>query len=74
VENRIKEIILQIMEEQDELTVIEPQLSSNLIANLGLDSFSLAVLTVQIEDEFGVDIFKDEFPQTIQEILDILNR
>ena len=53
---------------------VDITLESNLKDDLGLDSFALALLTVQIEDEFNVDIFGNDFPQTVSDILDILNR
>lgn len=53
---------------------VDITLESNLKDDLGLDSFALALLTVQIEDEFNVDIFANDFPQTVSDIVDILNR
>ncbi|MDG1314131.1 MAG: phosphopantetheine-binding protein, partial [Flavobacteriaceae bacterium] len=45
--------------------------STLLINDLGLDSFNLAQLTVEIESEFGVDIFEDG---VISNVGDILNQ
>jgi len=39
-----------------------------------MDSLDLAELTVRIEDEFGVDIFEDGMIDTVQEILDKINK
>jgi len=41
---------------------------ASLRKDLGLDSLSLAQLTVVIEDRFGVDIFEDSIVDTIDEI------
>ena len=47
--------------------------SMNLKDDLGMDSFMLAELTVSIEDEFGVDIFKNDMVFTIGDIKNKLN-
>jgi len=47
--------------------------SMNLKDDLGMDSFMLAELTVAIEDEFGVDIFKNDMVFTIGDIKNKLN-
>jgi acyl carrier protein len=47
--------------------------SMNLKDDLGFDSFMLAELTVEIEEETGVDIFKDGMVFTIEDILKKLN-
>lgn len=65
---KVISILQGIMEEE-----LPIELSSHLKNDLGLDSFSLAQLTVEIEDEFDVDIFEgDEFPQTVQDVIDRL--
>ena len=40
----------------------------NLREDLGFTSFDLAELTVNIEDEFDIDIFEDGFVNTVGEI------
>jgi len=35
---------------------------------LGFDSFDLAELTVNIEEEFGVDVFADSIPSTLGDL------
>jgi acyl carrier protein len=47
--------------------------SINLKNDLGFDSFMLAELTVEIEEETGIDIFKDGMVFTISDILKKLN-
>lgn len=41
--------------------------------DLGLDSLELAELTVRLEAEFGVDIFREGLVNTVAEVLDRLN-
>ena len=72
-ENKIKEFILEILEE-DSITLEYPiTLDSHLKNDIGLDSLNLALLTVKIEDEFNVDIFEDGLVFTVSDILDKLN-
>jgi len=47
---------------------------SSMRNDLGMDSLDLAELTVRIEDEFGVDIFEDGMVDTVQQILDKINK
>jgi len=76
MEERIKEIIRQIMIDNGDQELLKSYSNdSNLKDDLGLDSFSLALMTVQIEDEFGVDVFSDGnyIPKTVKDITDYLN-
>ena len=73
MEDKIIEIVKSTAEESGvELWSNDITRSSHLKDDVGLDSFSLALLTVKIEDEFGVDVFENSFPQTISDIIDIL--
>ena len=76
MEERIKDIIGQIMIDNGDQELLKSYNNdSNLKDDLGLDSFSLALMTVQIEDEFGVDVFSDGnyIPKTVKDIIDYLN-
>lgn len=42
--------------------------------DLGMDSLELAVLTVKIEAEFGVDVFADGVVKTVGEIEEKIRR
>lgn len=42
--------------------------NDKLREDLGLSSFDLAEITVNIEDEYGIDIFEDGLVNTIGEI------
>jgi len=73
MEDKIIEIVKSTAEESGvELWSNDITKSSHLKDDVGLDSFSLALLTVKIEDEFGVDVFENSFPQTISDIINIL--
>lgn len=48
--------------------------TSLLREDIGFDSFDLAELTVRIEDEFDVDIFKDGIVNTVEEIFQKLQK
>lgn len=47
---------------------------SNLRNDLFFDSLALASLTVQIEEEFGVDIFEKMNVQTVGQIYQIIEK
>ena len=50
---------------------ISPQ--ANLKQDLGLDSLSLAELSVRLENEFGVDVYEENIPKTVGDIIKILS-
>jgi acyl carrier protein len=70
IENLIKIIIKEI---KNDIDIQNINNNSHLKNDLGLDSFNLALMTVKIEDEYGVDIFADGIVTTFGEIIEILN-
>jgi|TARA_B100001057_G_C22125535_1_gene672489 acyl carrier protein len=69
MKEKVIEIILNIMKENDvSIKVLDIGDSTLLIDDLDLDSFNLAQLTVEIESEFGVDIFEDGVIESVGEI------
>lgn len=52
--------------------IIALQEGTDLRKDLGFSSFDLAELTVRVEDEFGIDIFKDGIVNTIAEVYEKL--
>lgn len=69
---KLKQIINEILEDNDLETPEEISLNSRLKEDIGFDSFNLALLTVKIEDECGVDIFENSFPKTVGDIIDLI--
>lgn len=70
MKEKVIEIIKNILKENDiKLSVEEINESTILTDELGLDSFNLAQLTVEIESEFSVDIFENEVISTVGDIL-----
>jgi acyl carrier protein len=60
MKEKVIEIIKNLIIENDiEVSTEEINDSTSLMNELGLDSFNLAQLTVEIESEFGVDIFEN---------------
>ena len=49
-------------------------LHHSLQSDLGLDSLELAELTVRIDAETGVDVFKEGVVRTVGEVVDRLRR
>lgn len=52
--------------------IIALEEGTDLRKDLGFSSFDLAELTVRVEDEFGIDIFKDGIVNTIAEVYEKL--
>ena len=71
ISKKVIKIILNIIEENDINSIAFEDISekSILTDDLGLDSFNLAQLTVEIEEEFGIDIFENQIPTTVKDIL-----
>lgn len=65
----LNEVLL--VSERAPVNRLEPTM--RLRQDLGLDSLELAELTVRLEAEFGVDIFRDGLVNTVAEVLDRLN-
>ena len=73
MKEKVIEIIKNILIENDiEMSVEEINDSTILTDDLGLDSFNLAQLTVEIESEFGVDIFENGVISTVGDIFNQL--
>jgi acyl carrier protein len=73
MKEKVIEIIKNILSENNlEMSVEEINDSTKLTDDLGLDSFNLAQLTVEIESEFGVDIFENGVISTVGEIFNQL--
>ena len=72
MKEQVIKIIKNILTENGiEISVEEINDSTILTDDLGLDSFNLAQLTVEIESEFGVDIFENG---VISSVGDIFNQ
>lgn len=68
METKILEIINQIRINKGENKLLSIKHTDALREDLGLDSFDLAELTVHIEVEYDIDIFKDGMVSCIEEI------
>lgn len=68
MEQKVLEIINNIRANKEMIPVVELRPELRLREDLGLTSFDLAELTVNIEDEFDIDIFEDGLVNTVGEI------
>jgi acyl carrier protein len=68
MEKIVLEIINRIRLSKEMTPLTELHTDDNLRDDLGFTSFDLAELTVNIEDEFEIDIFEDGLINTIGEI------
>jgi acyl carrier protein len=67
----MKKSLLEIINEvlSDSNSQVESITSETDLRNdLGMDSINLALLTVLIEDEYGVDVFEDGMVSTVADI------
>jgi len=67
--DKIISIINRVLENNDKSysgTITE---TTSLRNDIGFDSLDLAELTVNIEEEYGVDIFENGFVETVGDIM-----
>lgn len=64
--------VCKILQEQDGLEDVELTADTKL-ADLGLDSLAIVEGVMACEDEFGVEIDADEAPETVGDIVDIID-
>ena len=73
----MKKSLLEIINEIQVENGYEPfeKLNDNddLINDVGLDSLDLALLTVMIEEVYGIDIFEKKIIRKIYEIKELIN-
>ncbi|HSN50278.1 MAG TPA: phosphopantetheine-binding protein [Bacteroidales bacterium] len=68
--NKVRQLINTVLRNRgkSEIAVIDE--NSRLRNDIGFDSLDLAELTVRIEAEYDVDIFRDGIVNTVGEILE----
>tara|TARA_B100000609_G_C17093456_1_gene370573 strand:+ start:98 stop:343 length:246 start_codon:yes stop_codon:yes gene_type:complete len=69
----IVETTVRNMDVIQRVNIPEISLQANLKQDLGLDSLSLAELSVRLENEFGVDVYEENTPETVGDIIKILS-
>ncbi len=64
----LQDIVNEIREDagRDPIDALSPEM--RLREDLGFDSIELAVLTANVEAEFGVDVFADGIVRTVGEV------
>ena len=70
---QLLEIINKVLDGNGYNTITEISDDMNLKNDIGFDSFMLAELTVEIEEAYNIDIFKDSLVFTIGDIKNKLN-
>ena len=67
-------LIIQPYLDEDEVDVNEIKLHSNLIQDLGLDSFYVVDLIIDIETEFDISIDNDQISQfeTVESVVRVI--
>lgn len=74
MEEKILKIINTIRAAKELAPISELHKEDKLRETFGFTSFDLAELTVNIEDEFGIDVFEDGIVTTIGEIFEKLSK
>ena len=69
----VVETTVRNMDVIQRVNIPEIYLQANLKQDLGLDSLSLAELSVRLENEFGVDVYEENTPETVADIIKILS-
>lgn len=71
VKKDVEAIVLEVAQKNGSAEGIDGiSEDASLTEDLGLDSFSLAEITVRIEDSYGVDIFEEEIVETFGQIVE----
>ena len=68
MEQKLLSTINTIRVAKGETPLLQLKTSDKLREDLGLTSFDLAEITVNLEDEYGIDIFEDGLVNTVGEI------
>lgn len=68
MEYKIIEIINTVLTNNNKNKISNFDGKLHLRDDLGFDSLELAELTVRLEEEFGVDVFKDGIVYTLEDI------
>ena len=70
----MKEKVLEILAENAGRDSAELSGETRLVADLGLSSFDMANIAVQVEEEFGLHIPDERFPEfeTVDDVLRII--
>lgn len=71
-ENLLK-IINEVLVRKNLSAISELQPQLDLRKDLGMDSIDLALLTVLVEEAYGIDIFADSISTSIGDILNKIN-
>ena len=74
MKEKVIELIKNIIRENNEADSSIDILESSKFSDLGLSSFDLATLTVEIEDIYGIDIFENGIISTVGEVFEILEQ
>ena len=70
----LDKLINQVLQESGRAKIDEILAAHGLKQDLDLDSLDLAVLTVKIEAETGIDVFADGIVETVGQIIEKLER
>lgn len=70
----MKQKVLEILAENAGIRPEELNAETRLVGDLGLSSFDMANIAVQVEEEFGLHIPDERFPEfeTVEDVLRVI--
>lgn len=74
MKNKLLELINTILENSDREPLSTLKEEASLRKDIGFDSIDLAILTVNLENMFEVDIFEAGMVDTIRDVLERLEK
>lgn len=74
MKENIINLINVVLKNRGKETISDIHMTNSLINDIGLDSLDLAELTVRIEAEYDIDIFEDGIVNTVDEIIQKIDR
>lgn len=70
----MKDIINEILKDKGKKPIDTMKEHSSLRRDIGFDSMDMAVLTVRLEEKYGIDIFENGIVDTVGDIIRELDR
>ena len=74
IDNLVREVILEVIKENEIHYLGEMEDNYSLNYDLGIDSLDMVHLVVKVEDKFNVDMFSEGKISTVKELIDFIKK
>jgi len=74
IDNLIREVILEVIKENEIHYSGEMEDNYSFNDDLGIDSLNMIHLVVKVEDKFNVDMFSEGKISTVKELIDFIKK